>query len=107
MIKGFASALPAGMGNSIEMTIQTGAELREREILRDHQDRFKGSARLSIMSLRFPEGRSRAIDQRNIDRVVDIYRAQGCLRRDSEHRIPAIINTNDLMAALKASGVLP
>ncbi|KAG0124878.1 hypothetical protein HOY82DRAFT_493588 [Tuber indicum] len=89
------------------MTIQRGAELREREIMREHQDRFKGSARLSIMSLQFPEGRSRAIDQRNIDRLVDIYRAQGCLRRDSEHRIPALINSNVLTAALEASGVLP
>ncbi|KAG0129958.1 hypothetical protein HOY82DRAFT_650608 [Tuber indicum] len=107
MIKGFASALPAAMGNSIEMTIQRGAELREREIMRERQDRFKGSARLSIISLRFPEGRLRAVDQRNIDRLVDIYRVQGCLWRDSEHRIPALINSGVLTAALEASGVLP
>ncbi|RPA92347.1 hypothetical protein L873DRAFT_1794312 [Choiromyces venosus 120613-1] len=89
------------------MTSQTGAELREREIMRERQDRFKGCARLSIISLRFQEDQMRAIDQRNVDRLVDIYRGQGCLRRDGEHRIPAVIESGVLVTALEASGDAP
>ncbi|PWW77235.1 hypothetical protein C7212DRAFT_343068 [Tuber magnatum] len=87
------------------MTSQRGAELREREIIQERQHRFRGSARLSITELRFPEERLRAIEQWNVDRLVDIYKTQGCLRQEREHRILVLIESGILATALEASGV--
>ncbi|CUS07176.1 unnamed protein product, partial [Tuber aestivum] len=75
--------------------------------MRERHARFKGTARLSITSLRFSENGVRAINQRNIDRLVNIYRVRGCLRREREHRIPALIESSALATALEVSGAVP
>ncbi|KAL4772407.1 hypothetical protein BDW60DRAFT_187162, partial [Aspergillus nidulans var. acristatus] len=65
---------------------------------------FRGHAKIGLEHLVFQKT-MRAFDQGNVDRLVRIFKLEGCLREESGNEIAAVINDAVLQDALSQSGI--
>ena len=64
--------------------------------------RFRGFARVRLSALKFDNISScghRQVSERNVSRLVNIFRTEGCQRGDEQHAVKAIIDERALEAA--------
>jgi hypothetical protein len=70
---------------------------------------YRGIARVSLRSLSFQhalvQDKHRAISQENVLRIENIFKHNGCLRLQEEHVINAVVQDDDLAAALSKQGI--
>jgi len=72
----------------------------EQRIASDKLAKFKGAARVLIQHLDFPHP-TRQVDKRAIRQLIKDFEGEGCIREESSHRIPAIMEDWTLQAALE------
>lgn len=63
-----------------------------------------GIARVKLQFLSFPDP-IRPLDAQNVEQIKRIYRLEGCRQEQTEHYIPAIVNTESLAAATRQAKV--
>lgn len=70
---------------------------------------FLGSAKVHLKHLNFDvyesQSTSLTLDTRNIDRLIQVFKLEGCLRLDLEPHIPAIISQETFQKSLAHSKV--
>ena len=88
---------------------QFSAEVRQLE---EKQSSFRGSAKIQLKHLSFdddidhmPNGLYSHLDPKNVDRLEEIFRLEGCQRLEEEHRIAATIDDQVLEEALGRSAL--
>ncbi|KAL6714243.1 hypothetical protein ACLMJK_007666 [Lecanora helva] len=66
------------------------------------RSRLRGTAKIALDSLRFPEDPEEGFcDPKNIKRLIQIFKLEGCLRLSPEHHIPALIDNDTLIQSLE------
>ena len=70
---------------------------------RERRLKYQGTARVKISEIGFDS--PNCIDDKNVERLCDIFRKSGCRRFDVEHHIPATVSRNVLAEALQKVGV--
>ncbi|TKA80621.1 hypothetical protein B0A49_04907 [Cryomyces minteri] len=72
------------------------------------QAHYRGRAKVKLLHLAF-EGEhvpgSRWVDEKNVQRLVQVFETEGCYRLEPEHFVPALVRQADLDHALAASGL--
>ncbi len=82
------------------MALNEGANFAEK------QRYFIGSAKIHLKHFDFGvHSTSLTLDTKNIDRLIQVFKLEGCLRLDLEHHIPAIISNQTLQESLARSAV--
>ena len=75
----------------------------------EKQSCFRGSAKIHLKHLKCEnvakEDQRLFLDPKNVARLVQIYKLEGCLRLDIEHHVPAIIKESELQKSLSISNV--
>lgn len=75
----------------------------------EQQTHFAGCAKVQFKHLTFDLNESQptslTIDAKNVERLIQIFKLEGCLRLDLAHHIPAIINAQTLRESLYRSQV--
>ncbi|EGP82388.1 uncharacterized protein MYCGRDRAFT_51649 [Zymoseptoria tritici IPO323] len=66
---------------------------------------FKGFARVRLDHITFDSGRE--LDDRNVERLLGIFKLQGCQREEPGHSIPVLVDKDTLAAALAHEGSPP
>ncbi len=84
--------------------------MSEEERFAEKQAKFHGSAKIHFRHLVFHQPNSQIsadlnLDPKNVQRLTQIFRLEGCLRLDLEHHVPAIISDDILAQSLYQSGV--
>ena len=59
------------------------------------QHYYRGTVRVPLASIK-PPSFSRAVDEKNIERLVEIFKREGCLRSKKEHFAQVLIDPNQL-----------
>ena len=80
------------------------AAMAETSFLEAKNKAFCGCAKIPLRSLR-PEDlltNPRQLDPKNITRLLNVFRLEGCLRLEPEHHVPAIVNPQALDDALRS-----
>lgn len=88
-------------------TLRVIENMNDEEELRyfiDKQAHYRGSAKVSLNSLRFDDV-TRTLDTKNVARLLRIYQFEGCLRLEKEHYIPVIIDEAQLSRICQQSNV--
>ncbi|KAI9777791.1 MAG: hypothetical protein M1839_008586 [Geoglossum umbratile] len=82
-------------------------EVTDGEIEASKSRSFRGTARVNISRLSFDNNtRKRAISEKNINRLLGIFKNEGCLRLDSENHVPVRIEEDILAQALAESRLI-
>lgn len=82
------------------------SQVSEEERYAQKQSRFYGSAKIHLKHLVFPQlSNALTLDAKNIERLTQIFRLEGCQRLDIEHHVPAVINDDILSQCLHHSGL--
>lgn len=78
---------------------------REAQLATERRLKYQGSARVNLAEIHFDLHSSRQLDRRNIERLSNIFREEGCQNLTVENRIPAIISRQNLDVALAMANV--
>ena len=86
------------------------AEQQENIHFAEKRSKFRGSAKVHLKHLQFEaniidDSGTTFLNSKNITRLVQIFRLEGCNRLDLEHRVPVIINVELLQQSIDDSGV--
>jgi hypothetical protein len=95
-----SKGLPVISMNNRQANPRTGRSTIEH----DKQINFKGTARINILSLDFPDP-IRPQDPAHVKELVEVFKLEGCLRHPQEHHIPATVSTDDLQRALDGAQI--
>lgn len=77
----------------------------EEEIERQKSSHFRGRARVPLEFLYFSEHTPRDLDRGNVERLMGVYLEEGVRRLQHEHHIPAVVGKDDLLSAVRLSGL--
>ena len=79
------------------------------DLLAERSRLFYGSVKVWLSQLVYEDllTNPRQLDPKNVNRLLEIYRLEGCHRFDLKHRIPALIDKLTLDRALQKSSVTP
>ena len=72
-------------------------------LLLERRSRFVGTARIPLRSLRLEDGLEFAIHEKNILRLVDIFKREGVKRLKPDNYVTALVTRGDLDTCLQAS----
>ncbi|KAH7111054.1 hypothetical protein B0J11DRAFT_473541 [Dendryphion nanum] len=68
--------------------------------------KYRGTASIKLNVLHFPCEESRQLDEKNVERLRNLFREEGgCRRLDLRNHVPAIISQSQLNAAMAASRI--
>ncbi|KAH7111262.1 hypothetical protein B0J11DRAFT_598641 [Dendryphion nanum] len=68
--------------------------------------KYRGTASIKLNVLHFPCEESRQLDEKNVERLRNLFREEGgCRRLDLRNHVPAIISQSQLDAAMAASRI--
>jgi len=77
----------------------------EEELQRELYSFFKGSAKIHLVHLEPDPDDDFTFDEKNVARLQDVFRLQGCLRLKLDHHVPAVISSEAFEATLLAAGL--
>lgn len=89
----------------LSMNLQVRAERLQQGLFVGTEECFKGSARVKISSICLPNDQPRAVDQRNVQRLKEIFRREGCLPNNPLHHVPVLVSISDLENSLQQAQV--
>lgn len=84
--------------------MQSQAESIERKIAEDRSANYRGTVRVRFEFLEFDTESSRELDQKNIERLIEVYEIDRCDPLQPERHIPALISQRSLELATKHTG---
>lgn len=77
----------------------------EQRLFERKRAHFKGSAKVPINLLQSDAPSSFTIDAKNVTRLKEVFKLEGCQRLDPDHHIPATIRNESLRRALQDAGI--
>jgi hypothetical protein len=80
----------------------TDAEL---ELVTERCHKYQGTARINLDQICFQPNISRTLDRKNVDRLYEIFKKEGCRRFDVQNHVTATVSRQDLQIALQAARV--
>lgn len=78
---------------------------RETQLATERRLKFQGTAKVSLDEIQFDSQISRQLDQRNVNRLCNIFQEEGCQNLAVAHRVPVIVARHHLVAALQRANV--
>jgi hypothetical protein len=78
---------------------------QEQKIATERRIQYRGTASIALEALHFPCEGSRDIDDRNVERLMNVFREEKCRRLPIQNHVVAEIDQRQLDAALAASGI--
>ena len=78
---------------------------RETQLATERRLKFQGTAKVSLDGIQFHSHLNRQLDQRNVERLCNIFQEEECQNLTVAHRVPAIIARPYLAAALQSANV--
>jgi hypothetical protein len=84
--------------------LQDLADERQLQLCEDRSASFRGTARVELDLLDFEKPRDKQA-AKNVARLRQIFRNEGCFPLEPEHRIVAIVSADRLHDVLRASAV--
>ena len=89
--------------------MESEAENQESSRFVEKRSKFRGSAKVQLKHLYFESDKesdsASFLDHKNVARLVQIFKLEGCNRLDLEHRVPVIIDEELLQRSLHQTGV--
>ncbi|CRG91095.1 Titin [Talaromyces islandicus] len=73
----------------------------------ERNEKYQGTAKIDLDRISFHPNLSRPIEQKNIDRLCEIFRQEGCHRLKVQNHITAVVSRESLQAALRAARKTP
>jgi hypothetical protein len=67
--------------------------------------KYKGTARIKLELLYFRQDESRELDRKHVEYLKQCFQKEGCRPLEVPHHIPAVIDQEQLDAAILASGI--
>ena len=71
---------------------------RDLQVFREKSRSFYGSFKIPLEKLRhenLPEN-PRQFDEKNVERLVNVFKKEGCQRREAENHVPALISRPEI-----------
>jgi hypothetical protein len=84
--------------------MQSEAEKNERKIAENKNANYRETVCVRFEFLKFDTEGSRELDPKNVKKLIEVYKTEGCFRLKAEHRIPATISQQSLDLAIKRNG---
>lgn len=79
----------------------------ERQLTTERQLKFQGTAKIELDQISLQPLMSREIDQKNVERLREIFAKDGCQRLDIRNHVTAIVSKRHLRRACHATGLTP
>jgi hypothetical protein len=79
----------------------------ERRLTTERLLKYQGTAKVDLDQISLQPLISREIDQKNVERLRDIFAKDGCQRLDLRNHVTAIVSRQHLGSACQAAGVTP
>lgn len=77
----------------------------ERQLTTERQLKYQGTAKIELDHISFQPLTSREIDQKNVERLREIFAKDGCQRLDIRNHVTAIVSRRHLRRACHATGL--
>lgn len=74
---------------------------RETQLAAERRLKFQGTAKVNLDEIHFHSQSNRQLDQKNIDRLCNIFREEECQNLVVAHRVPAIVSRHHLVMAIQ------
>jgi hypothetical protein len=83
---------------------QSRARLEDAKSEEERRLRYRGAACIFIDALQFSEDDMKQLDAKNVERLVDVFRREGCQRQPLRNHVLVLITQSCLDTALELSG---
>ena len=83
---------------------QSQIEDQEAKITAEKQAKFKGTAQVRLESLSFQGDIAGELNRKNVERLISVFRSEGCRRDYRYNHVPAVIDQQQLDRAIQSSG---
>ena len=87
------------------MRRRTRVQDEEEELEEEKSQRYRGSARVDIDSLDFPDAIEMVVDEDNVNKLISLFDGEGCFDGNTRHHIPALISDSNLQHGLEISNL--
>jgi hypothetical protein len=97
----------AGDSDCSKLTIMANNQSFEQHtlLLQQRDLRFKGSALVRISAINIVEAKGRAVNDKNVTRLKEIFELKGCLPAEPQNHVPVFVTQELLDSSLQKSGV--
>lgn len=79
----------------------------ERRLTVERLLKYQGTAKIDLNQISLQPLVSREIDQKNVERLRDIFAKDGCQRLDIRNHVTAVVSKKHLDRACRAAGLTP
>ena len=91
-------------------TLLLSAELmsspdNERRLFESKRAHFKGSAKVPLPLLHSYASSTFTFNAKNVDRLIQVFKIEGCYRLDPDHHVPATISRQSFEQALQDANI--
>ncbi|PGG98898.1 hypothetical protein GX51_06545 [Blastomyces parvus] len=86
----------------MERSMFTDTEL---QLTTERSTKYQGTAKINLSQIAFHPSLSRELDQKNVERLCEIFNKNGCRRLDIQHHVTAVVSQQHLANALHAAHV--
>ncbi|OJD10438.1 hypothetical protein AJ78_08555 [Emergomyces pasteurianus Ep9510] len=84
----------------MERSMFTDAEL---QLTTERSAKYQGTAKINLSQIAFHPSLSRELDQKNVQRLCEIFNKNDCQRLDIQHHVTAVVSQQHLANALHAA----
>lgn len=77
---------------------------QERELAAERRVKYRGTASIKLEALHSRDDDLRELDEKNVARLKRLFQEDGCRRLELRNHVPALIDQQQLDAAIQASG---
>ncbi|KAL4958852.1 DUF3723 domain-containing protein [Aspergillus stella-maris] len=88
--------------SALNMELLTDAE---RQLTTERQSKYHGTAKIGLDQISLQPLMGREIDQKNVERLQEIFAKDGCQRLDIRNHVTAVISRRHLRRACRATGL--
>jgi hypothetical protein len=85
---------------------QAQVEQEDIRLKAERQVKYKGTACIKLKLLHFRQDKSRELDKRHVEYLTQCFKKEGYCPLKVSHHIPALIDQEQLNAAILALGIL-
>jgi hypothetical protein len=77
----------------------------EVRLATERRVKYQGTAKVSLDQIQFDPPLPRDLDNKNLERLRQIFRKSRCRRLDVDNHVPAVVSRQDLTGSLQRAGV--
>jgi hypothetical protein len=77
----------------------------ELRLATERRVKYIGAAKVSINQIQFEPPLPRDLDPKNLDRLRNVFRKNGCHRLDVNNHVPAVVSQQDLTNVLRKANI--